>query len=205
MVNFPTTFYRLWKKSLNASFYNIKLLSVLRSKSTFLLIHTTQWYSAPNVMPPAWFKNVFCFKVSLLGLKNGFFVVSDLSHTYLHTLFFYTQLVIRKRLRDSSVIVPLYDSRYVIWLSFPRKMGIPLNWWIKYSVTWRKYVVKFLLSIILWLLIAGCTKQTWVSNIRSKMEKCKFKDLFSIHVLCHHIFRHFRLCLFSVLKIPKQN
>ena len=104
------------------------------------------------------------------------------------------QLVIRKRLRDSSVIVPIYDSRYVIWLSFPRKMGIPLNWWIKYSVTWRKYVVKFLLSIILWLLIAGCTKQTWVSNIRSKMEKCKFKDLFSIHVLCHHIFRHFRLC-----------
>ena len=65
---------------------------------------------------------------------------------------------------------------------------------MKYSVIWRKYVVKFLLSIILWLLIAGCTKQTWVSNIRSKMEKCKFKDLFSIHVLCDHIFRHFRLC-----------
>ena len=71
---------------------------------------------------------------------------------------------------------------------------------------WRKYVVKFLLSIILWLLIAGCTKQTRVFNIRSKMEKCKFKDLFSIHVLSNHqphmyfpIFRHFR----PVLKISK--
>ena len=142
----------------------------------------------------------FLLQSIIIGVKKWLFCRIGLV-TYLHTLFFYTQLVIRKRLRDSSVIVPLYDSRYVIWLSFPRKMGIPLNWWNKYSVTWRKYVVKFLLSIILWLLIAGCTKQTWVSNIRSKMEKCKFKDLFSIHVLGDHIFRHFRLCLFSVLKI----